>query len=197
MPRAFHEEERAQIRATLLDVARHHAERGGLRRVPVDDLVRAAGISKGAFYLFFESKEALLVAMLAQVETELRQRMRAALLAPDPLQAVLTTMFDGVTEHPLLHLLTDPAELAWLVRALPPGHLDAARADDDRFAEELLRELISRGLAREDADADTFAGLSGVALAVSSQAHLIGEARAPRVRQLVVEALVARLRPSS
>ncbi|MBV9579461.1 MAG: helix-turn-helix transcriptional regulator, partial [Chloroflexi bacterium] len=64
VPRPFSPDERSLITQRLRAVARTAFASSGLRHVTVDDLARAAGISKGAFYLFYDSKEALLLDLL-------------------------------------------------------------------------------------------------------------------------------------
>ena len=59
MPRPFTTAETEAIHPLLLDAGAASFARAGIRRTTVEDLARAAGISKGAFYRFFESKEAL------------------------------------------------------------------------------------------------------------------------------------------
>ncbi len=48
---------RPDAREALLDAARHEFGRVGLERARVEDIARRAGISKGAFYLHFETKD--------------------------------------------------------------------------------------------------------------------------------------------
>src|SRR6266536_3366301 len=68
MPRAFSDADRDRIRKRLRQAGRESFATLGLRRTAVDDLVKAAGISKGAFYLFYESKEELLQEILEHLE---------------------------------------------------------------------------------------------------------------------------------
>ncbi|MGI9051302.1 MAG: TetR/AcrR family transcriptional regulator [Ilumatobacteraceae bacterium] len=53
---------RGTARARLLDAAVELIRRNGLHATTVDDLCAAAGVTKGAFFHHFESKEALAVA---------------------------------------------------------------------------------------------------------------------------------------
>jgi AcrR family transcriptional regulator len=48
---------RAGAREALLDAAREEFARAGLERARVEDIARRAGISKGAFYLHFATKD--------------------------------------------------------------------------------------------------------------------------------------------
>lgn len=195
MPRAFTEPERLRIRRLLLDAGRGALARGGLRRVPIERLAAAVGISKGAFYLFFPSKEALVVELLLQAEAELRTALVARVDAagPECLRAVLELLFASVDQHPLLHVLGDAEEMAWLERALPEGHTAAARADDDTFFSALLTRLREVGAVRADVDPSVFAGLPAAAFAVAHHRALIGPERHDGVVGLIVDGLVARL----
>jgi len=62
MPAALHTRPiRGEARQRLLDAAVDVIRRQGLSATTVDDLCRAAGVTKGAFFHHFESKEALAV----------------------------------------------------------------------------------------------------------------------------------------
>lgn len=54
---------RGEARAALLEVAIDVVRARGLHATSVDDLCKAAGVTKGAFFHHFESKEALAVAV--------------------------------------------------------------------------------------------------------------------------------------
>src|SRR5919108_6433943 len=100
MPRAFSDADRERIRKRLRQAGRDSFATLGLRRTAVDDLVRAAGISKGAFYLFYESKEELLQEILEQVEG---------------------TLLSGVLERSLMPSLTARQSLRELFRQTVSG----------------------------------------------------------------------------
>lgn len=58
--------ERGEARARLLEAARDVIRAKGFAATSVDDLCKAAGVTKGAFFHHFESKEALGVAAAVQ-----------------------------------------------------------------------------------------------------------------------------------
>ncbi|HTP29171.1 MAG TPA: helix-turn-helix domain-containing protein [Anaeromyxobacteraceae bacterium] len=70
-----------QARDALLDASRTEFARAGLDRTRVEDIARRAGVSKGAFYLHFDSKEhafrEILQRFLGALEEELRRRREA------------------------------------------------------------------------------------------------------------------------
>lgn len=55
---------KVQRRKLLIDAAWRCVARGGYRNLSVDDVCAEAGVSKGAFYTYFEQKQDLLVALL-------------------------------------------------------------------------------------------------------------------------------------
>ena len=57
MPKAFSEAEKEMIRRKLLEQGYKQFSTYGLKKTNIDELAAAAGISKGAFYIFYESKE--------------------------------------------------------------------------------------------------------------------------------------------
>ena len=67
---AFSERQNETIRRALIQEARHCAVTIGMRKTSVEQLTEAAGISKGSFYKFFDSKEMLFFAVLEDVHTE-------------------------------------------------------------------------------------------------------------------------------
>ena len=71
---ALSEEERFSRRAALLDAAlRLYREQGTLPTV--SNIAKAAGIAKGAVYLWFRSKEEIFVALLEAAFLELIARL--------------------------------------------------------------------------------------------------------------------------
>ncbi|NCB05842.1 MAG: TetR/AcrR family transcriptional regulator, partial [Clostridia bacterium] len=62
----FTEKECGEIVQALRLAAARHAANGGMRKTTVDELAQEAGISKGAFYKFYSSKEYLFLDMLEE-----------------------------------------------------------------------------------------------------------------------------------
>ena len=65
-PAARKRRSRGETRQRLLDSALAVFARNGYERATVDEIVREAGFSKGAFYVHFESKEDLFWEMLQE-----------------------------------------------------------------------------------------------------------------------------------
>lgn len=71
MARSFTEREKENIKRNLQEACKQSWTQYGYKKTSVDDLCRQTGISKGAFYLFFESKEALFCEVLCSVQEQI------------------------------------------------------------------------------------------------------------------------------
>lgn len=71
MSRSFTKREKEIIKRNLQEACKQSWTQYGYKKTSVDELCRQAGISKGAFYLFFESKEALFCEVLCSVQKQI------------------------------------------------------------------------------------------------------------------------------
>ncbi len=150
MPRAFTEREREFIRQRLLDGAYAQFSALGPRKTSVEDIAREARISKGAFYLFFDSKEALFMEVAERAETAFRREVLSAVDQPGPsprarMLVVLETACSLFRTIPLLRAFTG-TDFDLLLRALPPERLQAHLAADRHFFEELTARCEAAGI---------------------------------------------------
>lgn len=72
MAKSFTKREKENIKRSLQEACKQSWTQYGYKKTSVDDLCKQAGISKGAFYLFFESKEALFCEVLCFVQEQIR-----------------------------------------------------------------------------------------------------------------------------
>lgn len=68
MARSFTEREKQNIKRNLYEACKRSWTQYGYKKTSVDGLCKQVGISKGAFYLFFESKEVLFCEVLCSVQ---------------------------------------------------------------------------------------------------------------------------------
>ena len=195
MPRPFADEERTLLKQKLHAAARQRIEQSGVRSMSVADLARQVGISKGAFYLLYESKDTLVMEILDEVEYEVRNRLLevAADRAGSPsevMSGVVRTMFEAVGGHPVLALLADPEEGPHIFRMVPPEQMAARMADDDRWFGEVAAGLRSDGIFADDVADDILAAIARMALTVSRDPGLVAH---PSLIDVLCEALGDRL----
>jgi len=90
-------------RGQLLDAARRIFERDGYHGATVSAIVQSAGLSQGAFYLYFADKKAIFAALQEEMATLLRRRIYWATRdVVDPrtrLVAGLRAFFDFYAEY--------------------------------------------------------------------------------------------------
>lgn len=167
--RSLRAEHVAATRRALLDVARDRFGTQGFAATSVDEIVGDAGVTKGALYHHFTSKEHLFDCVFDEVETELADRgMRAALKGPgDPLAALnrgFSSFLDASMEPDVqrIVLLDAPSVLGVerfdeIVRARTLGNVIAAlelavtaravpRVDVESLAQLLLGACTQAGM---------------------------------------------------
>jgi len=116
-------EERAEAtRAQLLDVAAELFASRGYAAVGTEDVVRQAGLTRGALYHHFADKRELFAAVHERVEQELvatiGERMAAARDSATPVELLIIGMrsFLDICVHPAvlrISLLDGPTVLGW------------------------------------------------------------------------------------
>lgn len=87
MPKLDEKTQRAR-REHLLDAAEQCFARDGFHRTSVQDICREAGVSPGAFYLYFTSKEDLIAGICEREKTALAQDLASVADAPDFMAAL-------------------------------------------------------------------------------------------------------------
>src|SRR5215831_15046578 len=150
MPKAFTAREKELIRKRLLEQGHRQFSAYGLRKTNIEELAEAAGISKGAFYLFYVSKEALFMEVVEQVEERLRQELFTMIDLPGSsprarLYAILRHAFHRVKTLPLLHFLKS-SDLDLLLRRVPPQTFQEHVAHDRAFIKELITRCRKAGI---------------------------------------------------
>ncbi len=150
MPKAFTEQEKELIRKRLLEQGHKQFSAYGLRKTNIEELAEAAGISKGAFYLFYTSKEALFMDVVEQVEQRLRQELFAMVDLPGPsprarLFALLRHALHRMKTIPLLQFLTGQ-DYDQVFRRVPPEIFQEHVATDHAFVNELITRCRNAGI---------------------------------------------------
>ncbi len=150
MPKAFSEQEKEVIRRTFHEKGKALFEQYGLRKTTVDELAGQVGISKGAFYLFYDSKEELYMEILEGIESDLRTRLFEIVLADDDsarqsVKRLLESMLVSWEQYPLLKNLNQ-ADFEYLTRKLPAERIQLHAQNDSQFADELLQKIEHEGI---------------------------------------------------
>jgi AcrR family transcriptional regulator len=120
MPRRSQQERTRATQQALLDTARRLFAERGYAHVPADEIVAAAGVTRGALYHHFDDKQALFEAVFEQLEGEIAAAITAATAQAGgggwPAVAAGLGQFLDLCERPEIRqiALTDaPAVLGW------------------------------------------------------------------------------------
>jgi AcrR family transcriptional regulator len=150
MPRGFTDDEKKWIGGQLLEQGYKQFAAYGLKKTSVEELAGAAGISKGAFYLFYESKEALFMDVVEQAEKGFRREVLALVDLPGPsprarLVAVLKRAFTLWKTLPILQVFTR-GDYDRLARRMPAEKIQEHLRSDREFVEDLVARCQRAGI---------------------------------------------------
>jgi len=79
---------RARTKAALIEAASKVFARLGPDAPTIDDFIAEAGVARGTFYNYFDTREELLIAVASQVSDDILERTRALRGLPDPADRV-------------------------------------------------------------------------------------------------------------
>jgi AcrR family transcriptional regulator len=150
MPKAFSEREKIWIKERLLEQGSLYFSQYGLKKTSVEELARAAGISKAAFYLFYQSKEALFMDVAERAEEHFRREVLAMIELPGPsprarLVAVFQKAFTLWKTVPILQFFTR-SDYNQLTRRMPAEKIHEHLASDEKFIAELVARCRQAGI---------------------------------------------------
>ena len=155
MATAFTPRERERIDEALRDAALRRAATVGMRRTTVDELAREAGISKGAFYGFYQGKEHLFLSMLDHLHSEMSERaeqilrQRADLPIRERTMQAIYEVCRMMQRHNLAGFYRDEAPL--LLRRLPEELLKEHYISQ----QEMLKQLLLKAEVKLAASLET------------------------------------------
>ncbi|KGE70936.1 TetR/AcrR family transcriptional regulator [Spirochaeta lutea] len=158
MPRGFDAREQKEIIGRLYEAGEEAFSRTDFAKVSVDELVGPAGISKGAFYRFFESKEHFYFALTQQVEVREKQRIAVRLerawdelSLKQALEYFFLWQFELIEQHPLFERALDPALLERIIRKLGRQAYQERMAEDEAFWKDWIGRFAGKGMVQDEA----------------------------------------------
>ena len=153
MPKAWSEREKEVIKKTLLSEGKKLFEKYGLQKTTVDEIVNAAQISKGSFYIFYQSKEELYFDVLDSAEHELREKIFENVFKPginrrDSFISFLSQMVEVLTTMPLYEQINS-ANYELLLRKLPEETLQKHMDRDQENVAKYFVDWMDNGWMRK------------------------------------------------
>jgi len=179
---------RAQRTAQIKEAALQVFANQGYHATSVTDLVKAAGVARGTFYLYFDSKDALFLELLDDLVAELRAGIKG--VDPSPGQPTVREQLPLVVERVLRAVDANRA----LTRILFREAIGLDAAVDERLAQfnenihgYVLRALAlgrAMGIVRDDVDSDVAATCIVGSIRYVVQQHVVGSDAEPDIPRL-------------
>lgn len=156
MPKHFKETERQAIKEALISKGTALFSVHGLKKTSIDELTREVGISKGTFYLFFESKEKLYISIFERIESKVRRRIEEIVENPhkserEKLKEAILYQFQSLEANPILKSALEgkSGNPAWM---LSEEDLDDQISANRDFIRPHLEKWASQGLINGEPD---------------------------------------------
>lgn len=125
---AFTPDEKDRIVRVLVETAERLFATQGLKKTSLDELVQPAGIAKGSFYAFFDSKESLYLEVMLRRAPQVGAGLTEALAGPvdeENLVGLMRAITDVLVDDPFYRrLLTHADELAAVTRRVGSEQLE-------------------------------------------------------------------------
>lgn len=156
-----------ELRKELVDRAGDLFQQKGYSRTSVQDIVDAAGVTKGSFYYYFQGKEDLLFLIHDEYMTRILEVARqieadAALNNRDKLKAIIYDIIHSIGEGFAPHAKVFFQE----IKHLKPEHMGLTKTKRKQYRKlvaGIIRAGIQSGELRSDLDPDLVAfGLFGM-----------------------------------
>jgi AcrR family transcriptional regulator len=190
MPKAFTEHEKEIIRAQMREKGKKLFEKHGLKKTSVDEITKDVGVSKGAFYLFYESKEILFLEILEQIEKEIQTNILEFVVKPkansrksvaDMLKSFLLT-WDA---YPLLKNF-NKSDFDYLLRKVPAERAMQHANNDNEFTNEFIKKIKREGIAVKASPRITGNVIKSLFL-ISLYRETLGEDAYPETMDVMIE----------
>ncbi|WP_086347753.1 TetR/AcrR family transcriptional regulator [Candidatus Enterococcus clewellii] len=139
-PKGFSEEEKTVLREKLCIECEKRWALFGYKKTSIGELTSAVGISAGAFYLLFSSKEDFFCETLVRVRTHLKQKIMEIIQtnrSKEGFAAALKWHFQEFERAPFLYDLGSPDFMAFLNK-IPKDRVDEMQFDSKAFFFEMV-----------------------------------------------------------
>ena len=189
-------QERGEVtRESLVDAARLLFGERGFNATSLDEIVKGAGVTKGALYHHFTDKEELFKAVAESIRRETTTKLQDLFLLRDPfaaLEAGCTAIFDAYLDPAVRQIILVDARSV----LSPAAYRDLQSRDETAFVRGTLRRAMREGAIETQPLRPLASMLIG---AIGEACNLIADAEDPLSARAdvgrVLTRLLAGLRP--
>lgn len=173
MPKGFHPQEKENIKTQLLINCKESWKKNGYKGTSIDTLCKASGISKGAFYIFYPSKEALFYELLKQLQQSLYDLIEETLLTNQSKYGVMDALkkvYKEYDRNPFLYN-TVSADFVSFTNKLSKEEKDSLQFDSLCGARHMIHKPFLSLKIEESLALSILASLLNIATAKDKLAH--------------------------
>ena len=187
----FTDDQRERIRSDLLEAGRELFAQYGLAKTTIADLTSEVGIGTSTFYQFYDSKEALYLAVLDREGEAIARKLSEGdvIGGEDPETVVrefLRFLFDEIETNPLVRQLVVSDELDRLREYRTPEEREAERAEEVKTIRAFTDPFVKAGEVHGE-DPELVARAVGAIPYLTLHEDDIGSDHYPEVRDFVIE----------
>ena len=192
-PREFNVHERDYIRKMLVKKALEFVNTTGIKKTTVEDLTRVVGISKGAFYKFYSTKEELFFEAFETIEEQAKANVMKYLININSFnkenlkKIVKQIVFDKDTLA-MIEIMNN-ADLYNMIQRLDIDSVSRHFTNDTAYVEELYSFLQSKGV-KVKKPADEFSAYLRAIFGLILQKPIIGEQYIDKVVGSFIDVLI-------
>jgi AcrR family transcriptional regulator len=137
-----------QTRARLLEGAKEIFEENGFLEARISDIAERAGLSHGAFYHYFDSKEEVFREIAELLDNQLAEPMESVIFAPGSSADPQERLFTALRRH--LESYRDEARIMGVIEQVAryDDHVAAVRSASNKRHREAIEASI-RGMQRK------------------------------------------------
>ena len=161
---SLRDRQKAEVLSTLLRVGGELFESKGFRSTTIEDITSAAGVAKGTFYNYFQSKEELAIELVNQHEelgtAEIEQFFQTHQEIQDQVLAILSLAAEWIQHRP---------ELTWV------SLIEQLKRDVNtkKYKKSLFRRMMTEAFTRGQATGEITLRRSPADLAIDLEGILI------------------------
>lgn len=193
MATAFSESEKELIRIKLNSAAQECLGKFGVKKTTVDQLAQMAGISKGAFYIFYPSKESLFFKVFEEYQNSIIEEIFNELnelenVGSEEFSDLIYEIYKKV-RHSFIMNIIENQELEYLMRKIPEKDMLDHHSFDDMFIKKLLLYLK----VKKDVEIGTVSASLRAIFMTMLHVKEIGEKDFDKALKLLISGLVQQL----
>jgi AcrR family transcriptional regulator len=139
MPRALTEQEKCKQCQKLLDKGKPLVLTHGLRKISVDDVIKAADMAKGTFYQHFQSKEEYLYALIMELHKNIFTQVEKILVETNDIRANARGFFAQLFRIPeMAFFMQNEHDTTWLLESVPNAEIQSFKQLEVGLFEKML-----------------------------------------------------------